>query len=126
MILRGGKHPNYDSVNVALAEQALAKGKLPARLVVDCSHGNSSKNHELQPLVAANVIRQIQDGNTSILGIMLESNIGAGSQSSEQPKSQMKYGISITDACIDWETTETLLAKCHDELAQPLKARLQA
>ena len=125
VILRGGKHPNYDSVNVSLAEQALAKGKLPARLVVDCSHGNSSKNHELQPLVAANVIHQIQDGNTSILGIMLESNLGAGSQSSEQPKSQMQYGISITDACIDWEATETLLATCHDELKGPLKARLQ-
>lgn len=126
VILRGGKHPNYDSVNVALAEQAMGKAKLAARLVVDCSHGNSSKNHELQPLVASNVIHQIQDGNSSILGIMLESNLGAGSQSSEQPKGQMAYGVSITDACIDWDTTATLLAKCHAELAEPLKARLQA
>ncbi len=117
VILRGGKHPNYDSVNVALAEQALQKAHLPARLVVDCSHGNSSKNHDLQPLVAQNVLHQIQDGNQSIIGIMLESNLGAGNQSSEQPRSQMRYGVSITDACIDWDTTATLLARCHSELA---------
>lgn len=126
VILRGGKHPNYDSVNVALAEQALAKAGLPARLVVDCSHGNSSKNHRLQPLVAANVLHQIQDGNRSIIGIMLESNIGEGNQSSEQPKCDMQYGISITDACIDWETTATLLAHCHRQLTDALKTRLSA
>lgn len=124
VILRGGKHPNYDSVNVALAEQAMLKSGLDACLVVDCSHGNSSKNHELQPLVATNVIHQIQEGNRSILGIMLESNIGAGAQSSEQPKCDMRYGVSITDACIDWETTATLLTRCHAELSQPLQARL--
>ena len=126
VILRGGKHPNYDTVNVALAEQALVKAKLVPRLVVDCSHGNSSKNHELQPLVAQNVVHQIQDGNDSIIGIMLESNIGAGNQSSEQPKEQMTYGVSITDACIDWESTDKLLAKCYRELSAPLKARLNA
>ncbi|MGL4205439.1 MAG: 3-deoxy-7-phosphoheptulonate synthase [Aeromonadaceae bacterium] len=126
VILRGGKHPNYDSVNVALAEAALNKSGLQPRLVVDCSHGNSSKDHNLQPLVAENVIHQIQDGNRSILGIMLESNLGAGNQSSEQPKSQMKYGVSITDACIDWDTTAALLAKCYRELGTSLKARLQA
>jgi len=126
VILRGGKHPNYDSVNVALAEQALEKAGLPACLVVDCSHGNSSKNHRLQPLVAENVVHQIQDGNRSVIGVMLESNLEEGSQSSEQPKSEMRYGVSITDACIDWDTTAKLLAKCHVELAEPLKARLQA
>ena len=126
VILRGGKHPNYDSVNVALAEAALNKSGLQPRLVVDCSHGNSSKDHNLQPLVAENVVHQIQDGNGSILGIMLESNLGAGNQSSEQPKNQMQYGVSITDACIDWDTTATLLAKCYRELAAPLKARLKA
>ena len=125
VILRGGKHPNYDSVNVALAEQALVKAKLTPCLVVDCSHGNSSKNHELQPLVAQNVVHQIQDGNESIIGIMLESNIVAGNQSSEQPKCQMQYGVSITDDCIDWETTDKLLAKCYRELAAPLRARLK-
>ena len=123
VILRGGKHPNYDSVNVALAEQALNKAGLQPRLVVDCSHGNSSKNHELQPLVAENVVHQIQEGNRSILGIMLESNIGAGNQSSEQPKCNMRYGVSVTDACIDWEATEQLLAKCNKELSTALVAR---
>jgi 3-deoxy-7-phosphoheptulonate synthase len=124
VILRGGKQPNYDSVNVAVAEQELAKAKLPASLVVDCSHGNSNKNHRLQPLVAENVIRQIQDGNKSIIGIMLESNIGEGAQSSEQPKCDMTYGVSITDACIDWHATEKLLAGCFEELKEPLKDRL--
>ena len=124
VILRGGKQPNYDSVNVALAEQELAKAKLPASLVVDCSHGNSNKNHRLQPLVAENVIRQIQDGNKSIIGIMLESNIGEGAKSSEQPKSDMAYGVSITDACIDWHATDKLLAGCYEELKEPLKDRL--
>ena len=124
VILRGGKQPNYDSVNVAIAEQELAKAKLPACLVVDCSHGNSNKNHRLQPLVAENVVRQIQDGNKSIIGIMLESNIGEGAQSSEQPKCDMAYGVSITDACIDWHATEKLLAGCYEELKQPLRDRL--
>ncbi len=124
VILRGGKQPNYDSVNVAVAEQELAKAKLPASLVVDCSHGNSNKNHRLQPLVAENVIRQIQDGNKSIIGIMLESNIGEGAQSSEQPKCDRTYGLSITDACIDWHATEKLRAGCFEELKEPLKDRL--
>lgn len=125
VILRGGKHPNYDSVHVALAEQALAKAGLQPRLVVDCSHGNSNKNHELQPLVAENVVRQIQEGNRSILGIMLESNIGAGNQSSEQPKCDMRYGVSVTDACIDWESTDRLLEKCNTELASVLPLRIK-
>ena len=125
IILRGGKHPNYDSVHVALAEQALAKAGLQPRLVVDCSHGNSNKNHELQPLVAENVVRQIQEGNRSILGIMLESNIGAGNQSSEQPKCEMRYGVSVTDACIDWESTDRLLEKCNKELVSVLPQRIK-
>ena len=73
--------------------------------------------------MAENVVHQIQEGNRSILGIMLESNIGAGNQSSEQPKCNMRYGVSVTDACIDWETTEQLLAKCNKELSTALVAR---
>jgi 3-deoxy-7-phosphoheptulonate synthase len=91
--------------------------------VVDCSHGNSSKDHRLQPKVADNVIHQIQEGNRSIIGVMLESNLFEGNQSSEQPKQQMRYGVSITDACIDWDTTATLLDRCHNQLADPLKGR---
>ncbi|GAA3538445.1 3-deoxy-7-phosphoheptulonate synthase [Zobellella aerophila] len=123
VILRGGKLPNYDSVNVALAEKAMSTAKLLPSLVVDCSHGNSNKDYSLQPLVAENVIHQIQEGNDSIIGIMLESHLFEGNQSSEQPKQQMRYGVSITDACIDWETTAELLEKCQQQLAEPLKAR---
>ena len=108
---------------MSLAEEALEKAGLLPGLVVDCSHGNSSKDHRLQPKVADNVIHQIQEGNRSVIGVMLESNLFEGNQSSEQPKEQMRYGVSITDACIDWETTATLLARCHSQLAAPLKSR---
>ncbi len=124
VILRGGKQPNYDSVNVVLAEQAMEKAGLKPSLMVDCSHANSNKNHELQPLVAENVIHQIQDGNKSIIGIMLESHINAGNQSSELPREQLKYGVSVTDACIDWESTDTLLRKTYADLAEHLKKRV--
>ncbi|PSJ46227.1 3-deoxy-7-phosphoheptulonate synthase [Zobellella endophytica] len=124
VILRGGKQPNYDSVNVSLAEKAMVSAKLAPSLVVDCSHGNSNKDYSLQPLVAENVVHQIQEGNESIIGIMLESHLAEGNQSSEQPKSDMRYGVSITDACIGWDTTDQLLARCHQQLAGPLKARL--
>jgi 3-deoxy-7-phosphoheptulonate synthase len=124
VILRGGKQPNYDSVNIALAEKAMTAAGLAPKLVVDCSHGNSNKDYSLQPLVAENVVHQIQEGNQSIIGIMLESHLAEGNQSSEQPKSDMRYGVSITDACIGWDTTAELLAKCREQLAAPLKARL--
>lgn len=124
VILRGGKQPNYDSVNIALAEKAMTAAGLSPRLVVDCSHGNSNKDYSLQPLVAENVVHQIQEGNSSILGIMLESHLNEGNQSSEQPKSEMRPGMSITDACIGWDTTAELLAKCHQQLLAPLKARI--
>lgn len=123
VILRGGKHPNFDSVNVSLAEEALEKAGLTPSLVIDCSHGNSCKNHHLQPKVADNVIQQIQQGNRSIIGIMLESNLNEGCQSSELPSSQLRYGVSITDACIDWQHTDALLAHLHDQLHDPLNAR---
>ncbi|ATG74883.1 3-deoxy-7-phosphoheptulonate synthase [Zobellella denitrificans] len=124
VILRGGKQPNYDSVNIALAEKAMTAAGLAPKLVVDCSHGNSNKDYSLQPLVAENVVHQIQEGNQSIIGIMLESHLAEGNQSSEQPKGDMRYGVSITDACIGWDTTAELLAKCREQLAAPLKARL--
>ena len=109
LILRGGNQPNYDSVNIALCEEALRKAGLPENIMVDCSHGNSSKKPELQPLVAENVANQIIEGNRSITGIMLESNIHAGNQPIPKDLSQLGYGISVTDACIDWETTDKLL-----------------
>jgi 3-deoxy-7-phosphoheptulonate synthase len=116
IILRGGKLPNYDSVNVALAEQAMESAKIPKRIMIDCSHANASKDHERQPLVAQNVAEQLSAGNDSIIGIMLESNINAGQQSLSDP-ANLTYGVSITDACIDWETTESLLLNLQTTLS---------
>lgn len=121
VILRGGKEPNYDSVNVALAEQAIASAKLVPSLVVDCSHANSHKNHELQPLVANNVGNQIVEGNQSIIGLMLESHINAGNQKLSE---NLQYGVSITDACIDWETTVACLESLSAQVKPVLEARL--
>jgi 3-deoxy-7-phosphoheptulonate synthase len=119
VVLRGGGgRPNYDSVSVAIAEQALTKAKLPANLVVDCSHANSYKKPELQPLVMSDVIQQIRHGNQSLVGVMIESNIVSGSQSIPGDLSQLTYGCSVTDGCIGWEETETMLREAHKELLQ--------
>lgn len=116
VILRGGKTPNFDSVNVALAEQALQDAGLPQRIMIDCSHANAHKDHKRQPLVARNVLEQLNNGNESIIGIMLESNLHEGNQKLDDPKT-LQHGVSITDACIDWDTTEELLTEMHDMLA---------
>ncbi|MFZ1341934.1 3-deoxy-7-phosphoheptulonate synthase [Thiothrix eikelboomii] len=123
LILRGGKHPNYDSVNIAQCEQALAKAKLPQNIVVDCSHGNSSKQHALQVLVAENVASQIIEGNRSIMGIMLESHLFPGNQAIPTDLTQLKYGVSVTDACIDWDTTSQLLKHLNGRLKAALRER---
>jgi 3-deoxy-7-phosphoheptulonate synthase len=117
VVLRGGDgRPNYDSVSIAIAEQALAKAKLPANLVVDCSHANSYKKPELQPLVMADVIHQIAQGNRSLVGVMIESNIVGGNQKIPADLSELKYGCSVTDGCIDWDTTEKMLRDAHRQL----------
>ncbi len=112
----GGGRGNYDAVSIALAERELAAAGLPANIVVDCSHGNSNKDPELQPLVAENCVTQIEDGNRSIVGVMLESHLKAGRQPIPKDLSQLEYGKSITDGCIDWATTERLLLKMHESL----------
>jgi 3-deoxy-7-phosphoheptulonate synthase len=119
MVLRGGGgRTNYDSVSIALCERELEKAGLPDSIVVDCSHGNSNKDPGLQTLVAENVANQILDGNRSIVGLMLESNLHWGSQPIPAQHADLEYGVSVTDACIDWETTEGLL--------QSLDARLRS
>ncbi|MDO9417886.1 3-deoxy-7-phosphoheptulonate synthase, partial [Pararhizobium sp.] len=124
LVLRGGgDRPNYDTVSVALAEAALTKAKLPANIVVDCSHANSYKKPELQPLVMQDVVNQIRLGNKSIVGLMIESNIEAGNQPIPADLSQLKYGCSVTDACIDWPTTEKMIREAHDALRGPLAGR---
>ncbi len=125
MVLRGGdKGPNYDSVTVALVEKELEKAKLPSNVVIDCSHANSNKDHNLQPLVMNDCVHQILEGNKSIVGVMLESNIGAGNQKLTADLSKLKYGVSVTDACIDWATTEKVLREARDKLKDVLPGRI--
>lgn len=125
VVLRGGNgKPNYDSVCVAVCEKELVNAKVPTNIMVDCSHANSNKNHELQTLVMENVTNQIVDGNTSIIGLMVESHINAGNQKIPQNIDDLKYGVSITDACIDWATTEETLLKMHAELKNVLPKRV--
>ena len=125
IILRGGKQPNYDSVCVADCEAELAAAKLSAGLVVDCSHANSSKDFRRQPLVAQNVVNQILEGNQSIIGIMLESHLNHGNQSSDgKTPAQLAYGVSITDGCIDWNTTDDVINHIRDKLITVLPMRL--
>ncbi len=125
VILRGGKQTNYDSVSVAECEQEMASSNLDCALMVDCSHANSRKDYRRQPLVAQDVFKQIRQGNRSIIGLMIESHINEGNQSSDLPFEQMKYGVSITDACINWQATEDLLREAHSELTPFLENRLQ-
>jgi 3-deoxy-7-phosphoheptulonate synthase len=124
VVLRGGGgKPNYDSVNIALCEQALDKAGLPTNIVVDCSHANSNKDHNVQPLVLDDITHQIKDGNRSICGVMIESNIKEGNQSIPADLSQLKYGVSVTDACISWESTESSLKKMATSLTEHLTGR---
>ena len=117
IVLRGGGgKPNYDSVNVRLTERELREQNLAQNIMVDCSHANSSKDPELQPLVLDNIGQQILEGNQSIVGVMLESHLLAGNQKLTSDKSQLEYGKSITDGCIGWETTDTALSKLADKL----------
>ena len=111
VILRGGKKPNYQAEFVAQCELELTQAGLETAIMIDCSHGNSNKDYRRQPGVAEDAVQQIANGNQSIIGLMIESHINAGNQSAEQPVSAMKYGVSITDACIDWDTTDQLLRK---------------
>jgi len=107
VVLRGGNgKPNYDSVNLAICERALLQAGLRPNIMVDCSHENSSKDPALQPLVAENVTNQIIEGNRSIIGLMIESNLNWGNQPIPENPAELKYGVSVTDACIDWDLTE--------------------
>lgn len=126
VVLRGGNgKPNYDSVSVTLCEQALTKAGIVPNIMVDCSHANSNKNHELQTLVMGDVANQISEGNNSIIGLMVESHIGAGSQCIPENLADLKYGVSITDACIDWETTVDAVHKMRNTIKESLLKRQQ-
>ena len=122
VILRGGSGgPNYDKDSIAATSKLLKACKVSQKIIVDCSHGNSRKIHSNQPKVAHDIAGQIAAGNTDICGIMLESNLVEGAQSDPMKNGgkALVYGQSITDACINWDTTETVLG----ELAAAVRAR---
>jgi 3-deoxy-7-phosphoheptulonate synthase len=124
VVLRGGDgKPNYDSVSVSICEKELEKAGMEPRIMVDCSHANSNKNHDLQPLVLENIANQILEGNKSICGVMIESHINAGNQSIPSNLADLKYGVSVTDACIDWETTERSLRNMREKIRDILPNR---
>ena len=124
IVLRGGSNgPNYDSVNVKLCEQALQKAGLSTNIMIDLSHANSSKDHNRQPLVLDDVASQIAEGNTSIVGLMIESNIGPGNQKISDNKDDLIYGVSVTDACIDWPTTVSCLSEFAAKVSNALSSR---
>ena len=122
LVLRGGGgRTNYDAVSVAEAVSLCAARQLPSRVMVDCSHGNSGKEYTRQPIVFRAVLDQILAGSPHVMGMMLESHLRGGNQKLAEGKEGLAYGVSVTDACIDWETTETLLRKAHGLLAAPGK-----
>lgn len=117
VILRGGKDkPNYDPSNVADAVEVLRSAGLPTGLMVDCSHANSGKKHERQEVVWNSVVEQKAQGNHDLVGVMLESNLEEGNQELGDDPSNLRYGVSITDACVGWDKTEQLLLDAHDKL----------
>lgn len=124
IILRGGEHPNYYPEDIIYCEQKIVAAGLPLALVVDCSHGNSNKDYRRQCDVARSILDQIKSGNSSIVGLMLESYIYSGNQSISSSCAVVKYGVSITDACLDWEVTKNLLYYLHTELKPFLVNRL--
>jgi 3-deoxy-7-phosphoheptulonate synthase len=117
VILRGGNgQPNFYPEQVKEVEEKLKAANLPHKLVIDCSHGNSNKDHRKQSYVFENVIDQIIEGNQSIVGLMLESNIHEGNQNIPKDLDQLKYGVSVTDKCMNWEETERVILAAHEKL----------
>ncbi|MEI7788117.1 MAG: 3-deoxy-7-phosphoheptulonate synthase [Chlorobiaceae bacterium] len=109
LVLRGGVKPNYEPDSIALAESWIAKAGLEQSLLVDCSHANSGKKHEQQLKVWENILQQKTEGNKSIAGVMIESNICGGNQPFPEDPDKLRYGVSITDECLSWEETERML-----------------
>ncbi len=114
LVIRGGSSgPNYHPDHIAQFEELLKENGLSQAIMVDCSHANSGKNHDLQTKVLESVAEQVQGGRKSIIGVMLESNLGPGRQEISQGKSDLQFGVSVTDSCIDWDTTEKALHNLH-------------
>ncbi len=118
IVLRGGASgPNYSAAHLAAVESMLDQAGLPRLIMVDCSHDNSGRQPERQPEVLSEVVRQVLAGNRSIIGIMIESNLCGGSQPLAWPRSKLRYGVSITDGCLDWPATELCLRQTYAALA---------
>jgi 3-deoxy-7-phosphoheptulonate synthase len=114
VVLRGGRAgTNFDSVSTADAVGQLSKSKLAARLVVDCSHGNANKRYELQEAAWDSIVKQRVEGNRSLMGVMVESNLNEGNQKIPGDRSLLRYGVSVTDECISWEATERIVRHAH-------------
>jgi 3-deoxy-7-phosphoheptulonate synthase len=125
IILRGGRgQPNFDAATVTWVKKKLEELKLPKTIVIDCSHGNSYKKHNLQAAVLNNVLQQILDGNRSIVGMMLESNLNEGNQKIPNDLKQLKYGVSVTDKCIGWQETEEIILSAYKILSGDRKVKL--
>jgi 3-deoxy-7-phosphoheptulonate synthase len=124
VVLRGGSAgPNYDSVHVAQTEAELRKGGVSTNIMIDCSHANSNKDPSIQSLVLKDVSNQILEGNQSIIGVMLESNINFGNQKIPKDLADLQYGVSVTDACIDWAETERSIKEMAARLQSVLPGR---
>ncbi len=119
IVLRGGTSgPNYDPTAVAKATGTLKSAEFEPHIVIDCSHANSGKDHKRQPIVFRDVLHQRTSGNSDIAGMMLESHLNAGSQKAGSDLSKLEYGVSITDACVDWDTTAALVREARAALSK--------
>ena len=126
VVLRGGGgKPNYDALAISQTEAALSKAKVSGNIMVDASHANSNKDPYLQPLVVENLTEQIVQGNRSIVALMVESHLQGGRQDIPTDLSQLEYGKSVTDGCIDWNTTEAMLRKMDATLKSHMASRRQ-
>jgi len=118
IVLRGGSRPNYDPISIEEARLMLITKGLPEAVIVDCSHANCHKKYQGQAIVWRHVIDQVVNGSEALIGLMLESNLHEGNQKFSGDRDALKYGVSITDECISWETTEELVLNAHAKLKQ--------
>ncbi len=124
VVLRGGNdQPNYDETAIAQTENELAKGKTSGMIMVDASHANSGKDPYLQPMVVQNIAQQIQNGNKSIMGLMIESHLKGGRQNIPADLSELEYGKSVTDGCLDWDKTVETLRQFANDVKEYLPKR---
>jgi 3-deoxy-7-phosphoheptulonate synthase len=125
IVLRGGRtKTNYDAKSIRAAEEKLKSEKLQPVLMVDCSHANSGKQHARQEDVWRSVIQQRVAGTRSLIGMMVESNINEGNQPIPKNLADLRYGVSLTDSCISWETTERILRWGYEKLAKSTRPKL--